>query len=102
MKTDTDTDALDAQLPLAPYRVTFRVGGWDSPDQHRSATVRASIERAAIDAAAERVWGETTHWRPEGSDTYGSVWRHASRGGSTGGGWDAMTGRIGVSVAEVE
>jgi len=87
-------------LPLAPYRVTFRIGGWDAPERHRIVAVLAGSERAAPDAAAARVWGETAHWRAAaGSDTYGAVWRHASRGGSRGGGWDAMTHQIGASVA---
>lgn len=90
---------------MTTYQVTFRVGGIDATDQHRTATVEAADERGALDAAAARLWGKPdgdhyvgARWEPQGAELYGRVWRHASLNGGTGGGWDAMTAAIGASV----
>ena len=90
---------------MTTYKVTFRIGGHDATDQHRTATVESDDERGALDAAAARLWGKRdgdiyvgARWEPQGAELYGRVWQHASLNGGTGGGWDAATGTIGASV----
>ena len=72
---------------MTTYQVTFRVGGIDATDQHRTATVEAADERGALDAAAARLWG-----KPGGSP------RAPSSTGGSGGTRRSMAGRAGAGT----